>query len=206
MMMHLIPAALGLLIATAPMTAPRVVFLGDSLTAGYMVNRQSAYPALIQKRIEAAGLPWTVLNAGVSGDTSAGALRRADALLREPIGLLVVWIGGNDGLRGQDTAAMKQNIDRILAAAKARSVPSLLVDMQVPPNMGQAYSDRFHAVFADLAKQHDVPLIPFALDGVAGEDEMNIADGIHPNAKGHERIADHLWRHLEPRLRDLSKR
>lgn len=206
MMMHLIPAALGLLIATAPMTAPRVVFLGDSLTAGYMVNRQSAYPALIQKRIEAAGLPWTVLNAGVSGDTSAGALRRADALLREPIGLLVVWIGGNDGLRGQDTAAMKQNIDRILAAAKARNVPTLLVDMQVPPNMGQAYSDRFHAVFADLAKQHDVPLIPFALDGVAGEDEMNIADGIHPNARGHERIADHLWRHLEPRLRDLSKR
>lgn len=205
MMIHLIPAALALVLAAAPMTTPRVVFLGDSLTAGYGLNRLSAYPALIQKRVEDAGLPWTVLNAGVSGDTTAGALRRADALLKEPIGLLVVWIGGNDGLRGQDVGAMRQNIDRILTAAKQKNVPTVLVDMQVPPNLGRDYTERFHAVFADLAKQHGIPLIPFALDGIAGEEDLNLADGIHPNARGHARIADHLWRSLEPRLRELTR-
>lgn len=192
--------------ATSPPNGQRLVFLGDSLTAGYMLNRQSAYPALIEQRIRAAGLPWTVLNAGVSGDTSAGALRRADAILRDPVGLLVLWIGGNDGLRGQDTGALKRNVTQILASAKAKQVPVMLVEMHMPPNLGRDYTRAFSAVFTDVARELSVPLIPFALDGTAGEEDMNLADGIHPNARGHQKIAEHLWRYLEPRLRELTPR
>lgn len=209
-MNHFMRAALCALLLSAPMnvqgSTPRLVFLGDSLTAGYQLNRQSAYPALIQERLRTAGLPWEVLNAGVSGDTSAGALRRADALLRDPIGCLVLWIGGNDGLRGQDTNAMKQNIERILVAAQAKSVPVLLVQMTLPPNFGDAYVKRFSDTYTDLAAKYHVPLLPFMLDQVAGVDELNLADGIHPNARGHKLIAEHMWTALEPHLRELVQR
>lgn len=186
-------------------TTSRLVFLGDSLTAGFQLARGSAYPALIQERIRSAGLPWDVLNAGVSGDTSAGALRRANAILRDPVGLLVLWIGANDGLRGQDLDAMKRNIDGILAAARVRNVPTLLVQMEIPPNYGSDYTERFREVYPELARKHQVPLVPFGLEGVAGESDLNLADGVHPNARGHQRMAETLWKAVEPHLRGLAR-
>lgn len=190
-----------LLHAGAAVTPQRLVFLGDSLTAGYQLPKERAYPALIEQHLRAANLPWTSVNAGVSGDTTAGALRRAEALFRDPVGLLVVWIGGNDGLRGQDVDAMKKNIDAILAGAQSHHIPTMLVEMHIPPNYGPDYSGRFEAVFPDLARKYGIPLVPFPLDQVAGEAELNLADGIHPNAKGHALIAQELWKTLEPKLR-----
>lgn len=187
--------------STVQPTTSRLVFLGDSLTAGFQLNRASAYPALIQERILAAGLPWEALNAGISGDTSAGALRRADAILRDPVGLLVLWIGANDGLRGQDVGQMSQNIDKILARAIEKKVPVLLVQMEIPPNYGEDYTRRFRDVYPELAKKHQVPLLPFGLEGVAGEADLNLPDGVHPNPRGHARIAENLWKALEPHLR-----
>jgi acyl-CoA thioesterase-1 len=187
--------------AGAAVTPQRLVFLGDSLTAGYQLPKERAYPALLQERIRAANLPWITVNAGVSGDTTAGALRRAGSLFREPIGLLVVWIGANDGLRGQSVDAMQKNIEAILTTAKSHTVPTMLVQMHVPPNYGPDYSSRFESVFPQLARKYGVPLIPFPLDQVAGEAELNLADGVHPNAKGHALIAEVFWKALEPKLR-----
>ena len=194
-------ALVALCLVGNAMATPRLVFLGDSLTAGYSLARERAYPALIQQKIRAAGLDWDVVNAGVSGDTSAGALRRAQSLLRDPIGLLVVWIGANDGLRGQDLDAMKKNIDQILTAAQAAKVPTMLVQMHIPPNYGPDYTEKFAAVYKDLAHTHGVPLIPFPMTEVAGTSDLTLSDGVHPNARGHELIAESLWPAVRPHLK-----
>ena len=180
-----------------------VVFLGTSLTAGMGLEPEQAFPALLQQKIDSAGLPFEVVNAGVSGETSAGALRRTDWLLRQPIDVLVLETGANDGLRALNIDSTKANIQssisRVLAAKPATRI--LLVQMEAPPNLGTRYTSRFHAMFPDLARENDITLLPFLLEGVAGERSLNQGDGIHPTAEGTQRVAEHLWPSLERELR-----
>jgi acyl-CoA thioesterase-1 len=163
-----------------------VLFLGTSLTAGLGLDPDSAYPMLIQRRIQAAGLPWEVTNAGVSGETSAGLLRRLDWVLKQPAQVIVVETGANDGLRGLDASATEATIGAVLdRIRKERPEASVyLVQMEAPTNMGEEYTRRFHAMFPALAKEKKVTLIPFLLAGVAGDSRLNQADGIHPNDLG----------------------
>jgi acyl-CoA thioesterase I len=181
---------------------PAVVFLGTSLTAGFGLDVDEAYPALIQKKIDAAGLGYRVVNAGVSGETSAGALRRLDWILREKVAVLVVETGANDGLRGQDPNATRTNIQAIFDRAREQSPPPhlVLVGMEALPNYGADYVKRFHAIFPELARKNDAAFIAFLLDGVAGVRSLNQADGIHPTAEGHVRIAETVWKTLRPLL------
>jgi acyl-CoA thioesterase I len=173
-----------------------IVFLGDSLTAGFGVERSEAFPALM------AGLPFEVENAGLSGDTSAGGLRRIDWILQRPIDILVVELGANDGLRGLDLKSMKANLQAIIDKAKAKNpaVKIILAGMQVPPNLGAEYASGFQRVFSELARDNNAVLIPFLLEGVGGHRELNQADLIHPNPAGHRIVADLVWRTLEPIL------
>ncbi|HEY7410877.1 MAG TPA: arylesterase [Vicinamibacteria bacterium] len=186
-----------------PPAAPVVLFLGTSLTAGLGLDPDHAYPALIQRRIGEAGLPHRVVNAGVSGETSAGARSRIDWLLAQPVDVLVVETGANDALRGQEPDATRANIQAILDAVRARPRPPrvVLVGMQAPSNMGADYARRFREVYPDLARRNDVALVPFLLEGVAGLPALNQPDGIHPTAEGHRRMADTVWAVLEPLLR-----
>ena len=181
----------------------RVVFLGTSLTAGLGLDPDQAYPALIQRKIDSAGLRFEAVNAGVSGETSAGARRRIDWLLREPVSVLVVETGANDGLRGLEVDSLRSNIQTIIDEARRLSPPPaiVLVGMRAPPNMGFGYTRRFQEVYRDLAEENDVPLVPFLLEGVAGVASLNQADMIHPTARGQQRMADVVWKVLEPILR-----
>jgi acyl-CoA thioesterase I len=183
--------------------SPVVLFLGTSLTAGQGLDPDEAYPALVQKKIDAAGLPYRVVNAGVGGDTSADALRRLDWLLRQRVDVLVVETGANDALRGQDPAATRENIRAILARARAHSPAPrvVLVGMEAPRNLGADYVRRFRAIYPELARESGATLVPFLLEGVGGMESLNQADGIHPTAAGHERMAETVWRVLEPVLR-----
>jgi acyl-CoA thioesterase I len=179
---------------------PRIVFLGDSLTAGLGVAPDEAYPALIGRRLHGSGLHYEVLNAGVSGDTSAAGLRRLEWSLKGPVEVLVLALGANDGLRGLPATELQRNLATIIERARARQVAVLLAGMEAPPNFGATYTTQFRAVYPALAKRYDVPLIPFFLEGVAGVAALNQADGIHPNPAGHRVIADLVWRQLEPML------
>ena len=183
--------------------AKRVVFLGDSLTAGLGVQPSEAFPALVAEKIRTAGLPFEVENAGLSGDTSAGGLRRIDWLLQRRIDLLVIELGANDGLRGLDLKSMKANLQAIIDKAKAKNpqVKIVLAGMQVPPNLGADYAAGFQRVFAELAQENNATLIPFLLEGVGGHRELNQPDLIHPSPAGHRIVADLVWRTLEPILR-----
>lgn len=176
-----------------------VLFLGTSLTAGQGVAPEDAYPAVVQRKIDAAGLDFRVVNAGVSRESSAGGLRRLDWLLRQRVDVLVVELGANDGLRGQDIDAMRRNlqeiIDRTRAAYPATDI--VIAGMEAPPNLGSRYTGRFRNVFRDLARKNDAVLIPFLLQGVAAEEDLNQLDGIHPNADGHKIMAETVWRVLE---------
>jgi acyl-CoA thioesterase-1 len=186
--------------AAAP--APLVLFLGTSLTAGHGVDPSEAYPALVQARIEASGLRFRVVNAGVSGETSAGARRRIDWLMRRKVAVLVVETGANDGLRAQDPEATRQNIQAIFDRARRQDPPPRLVlaGMQAPPNLGRDYATRFRAIYPELARANGADLIPFLLEGVAGVARLNQADGIHPNAGGHRVVAETVWKTLGPLL------
>ena len=189
---------------TAPVSVParpRIVFLGDSLTAGLGLPPEQSYPALIQRRLEQEGYAFDIVNAGVSGDTSAGGLRRLEWSLEGDVRVLIVALGGNDGLRGLPPSELRQNLARILDQAAARKISVILAGMEAPPNNGQEYADQFRAVYTDLAKSYKVLLIPFLLDGVAGEANLNQADGIHPNARGARIVADLVWRQLQPLLK-----
>jgi acyl-CoA thioesterase-1 len=189
----------------APTTGERgrIVFLGTSLTAGLGLDPDQAYPALIQRKIDAAGLRFEAVNAGVSGETSAGARRRVDWLLRQPAAVLVIETGANDGLRGLEVDSLGSNIQAIIDHAERQSPkPAIvLVGMRAPPNLGSSYSRRFERVFAEVARQNDLPLVSFLLEGVAGRAALNQADMIHPTAVGQQRMAETVWEVLEPVLR-----
>lgn len=184
----------------------RVVFLGDSLTAGYGVGEEKAYPALIAEKIRNANLPCEVVNAGLSGDTSGGGLRRLDWLLQKPIDVLVLALGANDGLRGLSPEGMQKNLEQIITKTRAKNphVQILLAGMRMPPNLGGDYAAKFRSVFSTVAQQTHVTFMPFLLEGVGGHRELNQADQIHPNAEGHGIIADEMWKALEPLLRNPS--
>jgi acyl-CoA thioesterase-1 len=181
----------------------RVVFLGTSLTAGLGLDPEQAYPALIQAKIDSAGLPYTAVNAGVSGETSAGALRRIDWLLAQPVAVLVIETGANDALRGLDVDTMTANIQAIIDRARKLDPPPaiVLVGMRAPPNLGPDYGRRFRAAYTALAERNEVPLVPFLLDGVAGRPSLNQADMIHPTAQGQRMMAETVWRVVGPVLR-----
>jgi len=174
-------------------SAPRIVALGDSLTAGLGLPREDAYPAVLQRKLKEAGHGFEVINAGVSGDTSADGLRRANWALEGDVRLLILALGANDGLRGLPAGQMRDNLQGIIHRAKQRAIPVLLVGMEAPPNYGEQYAAAFRQVFRDLARENKVAFIPFLLDGVAGVPDLNQSDGIHPTSAGAARIADHLW-------------
>jgi acyl-CoA thioesterase I len=186
---------------TAPGVArPRIVALGDSLTAGLGLPPSQAYPALLQQRVTAEGFDFEVVNAGVSGDTSAGGLSRLDWTLTGDVKVLIVALGGNDGLRGLPVQQLKQNLSQIIERARARRITVILAGMEAPPNHGWEYVVDFHQVFADLAQKYRVAFVPFLLKGVAGKDELNQRDGIHPTAQGARIVADTVWAALKPLL------
>jgi acyl-CoA thioesterase-1 len=180
----------------------RIVFLGTSLTAGLGLDPDKAYPALIQQKLDSARLPYLAVNAGVSGETSAGARRRMDWILREPVAVLVIETGANDGLRGQQVDSTRANIQGIIDRAKQQDPkPRIaLVQMRAPPNYGFGYARRFREMYAALAKENDVLLVPFLLDGVAGVDSLNQADMIHPTAVGQRKVAETVWKAIRPVL------
>jgi acyl-CoA thioesterase-1 len=180
---------------------PRIVALGDSLTAGLGLAVEDAYPSLIQKRVDEAGLAFEVVNAGVSGDTSAGGLRRLDWALDGDVRVLIVALGGNDGLRGLPAEEVVRNLSSILERAQARGISVVLAGMEAPRNFGPAYTQAFHQVYPDLARRYGVPLVPFLLDGVAGIATMNQPDGIHPTREGARAVADNVWAVAGPVVR-----
>jgi acyl-CoA thioesterase-1 len=191
-----------LALAAVPIHAqPTLVFLGDSLTAGLGLDHSQAFPSLVEARMRKAGMDWKVVNAGVSGDTSAGALARMDVICRSKVDLMFVCIGSNDGLRGMPVAGLERNLRAILDRARKERIPVVLAGAMVPDNYGRAYQESFRAVFGRLAREYKVPLMPFLLDGVAMRPELNQEDGIHPNPEGARRVAEGVWKVLEPRIR-----
>ena len=196
--------------APSDMAAPvagrraRVVILGDSLTAGLGLPEPEAFPARLQARVDAERWPIEIAARGVSGDTTAGGLRRLDWALDGDVRLLMVALGGNDGLRGLPVTQMRDNLTAIIDGAEARDIPVVLAGMEAPPNFGSAYTSQFREVFRTLAETHNLTYIPFLLEGVAGDPALNQRDGIHPNPAGAERVAAHLWATLEPLLAKLA--
>ena len=191
---------------TAATPQPKnILFLGDSITAGYGLEPSQAYPALIQEKIDAKKWPFRAVNAGQSGDTSAGGLNRMDWLLRSRVDVLVLELGGNDGLRGLPPDTTSKNLQAIIERTRKKypQAKIILAGMKVPPNMGAGYAKNFAAMYPELAKKHDALLIPFVLENVGGIRELNFPDGIHPTAKGHEIVAANVWKVLEPVLKSL---
>ena len=185
---------------------PRIVVLGDSLAAGLGIPVASAYPALLQERVDAEGLNFEVVNAGVSGDTSAGGLSRLDWALQGDVRLLVVALGGNDGLRGLPVAELRRNLAEIIRQARTRGIAVVLAGMEAPPNFGRDYIVAFHQVYPSVAAEYHVALVPFLLQGVAGRDDLNQNDGIHPSAAGARIVADNVWAVLEPLAKQQARR
>lgn len=179
-----------------------LLFFGDSLTAGYGLDPDDAFPALIQQKLTARDRSWRVVNAGLSGETTAGGLRRLDWILRQSVDIFVIELGGNDGLRGIDPETSRSNLETMIKRIRKRypSVKIVMAGMQMPTNMGPAYTRQFAALYPDLARQNQITLIPFLLEGVGGVPGLNQPDGIHPTAEGHRIIAETVWRVLEPLL------
>jgi acyl-CoA thioesterase I len=188
--------------------AHTVLFVGTSLTAGLGLNPDSAYPQLIQQKIDSAKLPFEVVNAGVSGETTAGLLRRLDWLMRGTFDVIVVESGANDGLRGTPVATVRENLRTIVSRIRAAhpNARVVLVQMEAPPNLGPAYTSAFHAMYGAVAKESGATLMPFLLNGVAGDRTLNQADGIHPNQQGEHIVAENVWRTLEPILSAVGGR
>jgi len=182
---------------------PRVIaVLGDSLSVS--PSPDESFPAVLQRRLEKEGRAWRVVSFGQNGDTTADGLTRLDDLLAEQPDILVLALGANDGVRGVPLDTVWQNLDTIITRAQAAGVGVLLCGMEAPPNFGSEYTREFRSVFADLANAHDVAFLPFFLDGVAGDSALNQSDGIHPNVEGTRRVADLVWRSLEPLLERSS--
>ena len=181
-----------------------IIFFGDSLTVGLGLREPAdeAFPGLIQKKITAAHLAWRVINAGLSGETTSGGLRRVDWILRQPVDVFVLELGGNDGLRGIEPAVSRANLQGIIDRVRAKNpaVKILLAGMQMPPSLGPDYTSDFAAIYPELAEKNHVSLVPFLLDGVALDPELNQRDGIHPTAAGHRKVAETVWAYLLPLL------
>jgi acyl-CoA thioesterase I len=193
--------------STARSARHTILFVGTSLTAGLGLDPDSAYPMLIQRKIDSAGLPFDVVNAGVSGETSAGLLDRLDWLLRGQFDVMVLETGANDGLRGIPPATLKANLEKAIARIRAKRPDArlLLVQMEALPNLGPTYTAEFHAVYPAVAKETGVTLLPFLLANVAGQRGLNQADGVHPNQIGERIVADNVWKGLEPILASMRQ-
>ncbi len=198
----LLSACFTLPTANAEEPATQILFFGDSLSAGYGIAPELAYPALIQKKIDAAGIAAEVTVGAVSGDTSAGGLRRIGWMLRKPVDIFVLALGANDGLRGTDTKASAKNLQATIDKVKARypEVTIVIAGMRLPPSLGKDYTDAFAAIYPALAEANDATLIPFLLEGVGGRIDLNLADRIHPNAQGHAILSETVWQVLRPTL------
>ena len=188
--------------AVVSKAAKTIVFFGNSLTAGYGLDPSQAFPAIIQHKIDSLNLGYKVVNAGVSGETSSGGNSRVDWILEQPVDVFVLELGANDGLRGIPLQETRTNLQAIIDKVKAKYPKSkiLVAGMQMPPNMGVQYTTEFRAIFPELAKKSNGILIPFILDGVGGEVNLNQQDGIHPTAEGHQIVAENVWRELQPAL------
>jgi acyl-CoA thioesterase I len=197
----LVVAALGLAPRALAEGTPVIAVLGDSLTAGLGVAADEAFPARLEARLRREGFAYRVINAGVSGDTTAGGLRRVGWVLRARPEVVLVALGANDGLRGQSLAAMRNNLEAIIVRFKASGARVLLAGMRLPPNYGLEYTQEFAAVFPEVARRTRVTLMPFLLEGVAADPHLLQPDGLHPNAAGHMIIADRLWPYLRPLVR-----
>lgn len=190
------------LLITFSLQSPKektILFFGDSLTAGYGITEEEAFPALIEKTLNGKGKKVRVINSGLSGETSAGGLSRIDWVLRQPIDIFILELGANDGLRGVPLAETSKNLQAIMNKVRAKNpnVKIVVAGMMVPPNMGQEYSTGFQKIFPDLAKKNNATLIPFILEGVAGDEKLNQADGIHPTVEGHKIVAGNVGKVLE---------
>ncbi len=183
-----------------------ILFFGNSLSAGFGLDPAEAFPALIQHKIDTLDLNYAVVNAGLSGETSAGGLRRIEWLLQRKIEVLVLELGANDGLRGLALEDTRRNLQGIIERTKQKYPQAQIViaGMQVPPNLGKAYTQSFRALFPELARKNDAALIPFLLEGVGGVSALNLADGIHPNAAGHRKVAENVWKVLQPLLAGIK--
>ena len=177
----------------------RIVFFGDSITAGYGLSPDQAFPALIQERLDEKALPYEVVNAGLSGETSAGGLNRIDWILRTKPDIFVLELGGNDGLRGLSLEETEKNLTQMIKKVRARNEDAVIIlaGMQIPPNLGVDYTKQFKDLFPKVARATNAELIPFLLDKVGGEPDLNLPDGIHPNAEGHKIVAETVWKNLE---------
>jgi acyl-CoA thioesterase-1 len=187
--------------------APKtILFFGNSLTAGYGLEPSEAFPALIQQKIDSAGWNYTVINSGLSGETTAGGKNRIGWVLRQKVDVFVLELGGNDGLRGVELKSTRQNLQAIIDTVRARNpdVQIVLAGMQIPPNMGADYTSKFRTIYPELAEKNNLPLIPFLLEGVGGIAKLNLPDGIHPTAEGHRIVAENVWKVLEPILREQN--
>lgn len=181
----------------------RIVAFGDSLTSGHRLPKTDAYPAVLEKSLRDAGLPFTVINHGVSGDTTSGGVRRLEKALAERPQILIVAFGANDGLRGVPVKQVRANLETIIEAAQERDIKVLLVGMEALPLYGWEYTVDFHHIFPELADKYDVPLVPFMLNGVLGNADLMAADGVHPNAAGARVIAANIWSELRPLAQSL---
>lgn len=186
---------------------PVVLFFGTSLTAGLGLDPEQAYPSLIEKKAQAEGVPIRAVNAGLSGETTAGAVRRIDWVLRAPADLIVIEGGANDALRGLPPEDARANLEQLIATVRAKQPQAkiALVQMEAPPNFGTAYTRSFHAIYAEVAKKENVMLLPFLLDGVAGIPRLNQPDGVHPNTTGERIVADNVWKALKPIVAQLDR-
>lgn len=200
-------ATTGTAQASASSGKPVVLFFGTSLTAGLGLEPDQAFPALIEKKAAAEGMPITAVNAGLSGETTAGAARRIDWVLRTPANLVVIEGGANDALRGLSPDAARSNLEQVIDAIRKKQPAAkiVLLQMEAPPNFGVSYTRSFHAIYPDIAKKESIPLAPFFLDGVAGIPRYNQADGVHPNVAGERLVADNVWKALKPVVAQLDR-
>ncbi|MDX1672579.1 MAG: arylesterase [Balneolaceae bacterium] len=185
----------------------RILFFGDSITAGLGVSADQAFPALIEDKIDSLGWNFEVVNGGLSGETSAGGLRRIDWVMRREIDLFVLELGGNDGLRGIDLKSTRENLKKIIEKVRGKYPDAriFLAGIRVPPNLGPDYTEQFRTMYPEIAEEMDVRLIPLLLEGVGGNPEMMQGDGIHPNAKGHRKAAEKVWRYMRPVLEEMRQ-
>ncbi|MDO1450397.1 arylesterase [Rhodocytophaga aerolata] len=192
---------------TASKAEPKtILFFGNSLTAGYGLEPSQAFPAIIQQKIDSAGWNYTVINSGLSGETTAGGKSRIGWVLRQKVDVFVLELGGNDGLRGVELESTRNNLQAIIDTVRAKNpdVKIILAGMQIPPNMGPDYTSKFRTIYPELAEKNNLPLIPFLLEGVGGIARLNLPDGIHPTAEGHQLVAANVWKVLAPILQEQN--